>query len=105
MPKCCTLMCGRPSSLIDRCLRAEAEAHVRALDAATDEIWVERRRIVESTHDLGVRLQKIADGAAAEFPADGEGDGDGRRTGARPGADRPKAQDKAEEEAEKKSLT
>lgn len=86
-------------------LRAEAEAHVRALDAATDEIWVERRRIVESTHDLGDRLQKIADDAAAEFPADGEGDGDGRRTGPRPAADRPTAQDKAEEKAEKKSLT
>ena len=68
-------------------LRAEAEAHVRALDAATDEIWVERRRIVESTHDLGERLQKIADAAAADFPADGESDGDGRRTGARPAAE------------------
>ena len=86
-------------------LRAEAEAHVRALDAATDEIWVERRRIVESTHDLGERLQKIADAAAADFTADGEVDGVGRRTGARPTADRPKAQDTAEEEAEKKSLT
>jgi DivIVA protein len=86
-------------------LRAEAEAHVRALDAATDEIWVERRRIVESTHDLGERLQKIADAAAADFPADGEGDGDGRRTGPRPAADRPKAQEEAEQEAEQKSLT
>jgi hypothetical protein len=85
-----------------RRLRAEAEAHVRALDAATDEIWVERRRIVESTHNLGERLQTIAAGAAAEFPADGEGDGEGRRTGPRPAADRPKAEEKAEKEPEKK---
>jgi cell division septum initiation protein DivIVA len=51
-------------------LRSEAEAHVRALDAATDEIWVERRRIVESTSKLGERLQGIATAAAADFPAD-----------------------------------
>jgi hypothetical protein len=85
-----------------RRLRAEAEAHVRALDAATDEIWVERRRIVESTHNLGERLQTIASAAAAEFPADGEGDGEGRRTGPRPAADRPKAEEKAEKEPERK---
>jgi DivIVA domain-containing protein len=85
-----------------RRLRAEAEAHVRALDAATDEIWVERRRIVESTHNLGERLQTIAAGAAAEFPADGEGDGEGRRTGPRPAADRPKAEEQAQKESEKK---
>jgi hypothetical protein len=86
-----------------RRLRAEAEAHVRALDAATDEIWVERRRIVESTHNLGERLQTIADAAAADFPADGEGDGDGRRTGARSAADAPKAEDKAADKAEDKA--
>ena len=51
-------------------LRSEAEAHVRALDAATDEIWVERRRIVDSTSKLGERLQGIAEEAAADFPAD-----------------------------------
>jgi hypothetical protein len=51
-------------------LRSEAEAHVRALDAATDEIWVERRRIVESTNKLAERLQGIAEAAAADFPAD-----------------------------------
>jgi DivIVA domain-containing protein len=51
-------------------LRSEAEAHVRALDAATDEIWVERRRIVDSTSKLGERLQGIAEAAAADFPAD-----------------------------------
>jgi DivIVA domain-containing protein len=85
-------------------LRAEAEAHVRALDAATDEIWVERRRIVESTHQLGERLQGIAAAAAADFPADGEGDGDGRRTGPRPAAeDRPKSEEKDEEKADEKS--
>jgi DivIVA domain-containing protein len=78
-------------------LRSEAEAHVRALDAATDEIWVERRRIVESTNKLGERLQAIAGAAAADFPADGEGDGDGRRTGARPAANRPKAEETAAE--------
>jgi hypothetical protein len=65
-------------------LRAQAEAHVRALDAATDEIWVERRRIVESTQMLGERRQTIAEAASADFPADGEGDGEGRRTAARP---------------------
>jgi hypothetical protein len=86
-------------------LRAEAEAHVRALDAATDEIWVERRRIVESTHGLGERLQKIADAAAADFPADGEGDGDGRRTGARPAAERPQNGEKAEQKAEEKAVS
>jgi hypothetical protein len=84
-------------------LRAEAEAHVRALDAATDEIWVERRRIVESTHELGERLQAIATAAAADFPADGEGEGDGRRTGPRPAADPPKAQEKVAEKADEKS--
>jgi len=51
-------------------LRSEAEAHVRALDAATDEIWVERRRIVDSTNKLGERLQTIAEDAALDFPAD-----------------------------------
>jgi DivIVA domain-containing protein len=51
-------------------LRSEAEAHVRALDAATDEIWVERRRIVDSTNKLGERLQTIAEEAASDFPAD-----------------------------------
>jgi hypothetical protein len=84
-------------------LRAEAEAHVRALDAATDEIWVERRRIVESTHELGERLQAIATAAAADFPADGEGEGDGSRTGPRPAADPPKAQEKVAEKADEKS--
>ena len=85
-------------------LRAEAEAHVRALDAATDEIWVERRRIVESTHQLGERLQAIAAAAAADFPADGEGDGDGRRSGPRPAADdRPKSEEKDAEKADEKS--
>ena len=84
-------------------LRAEAEAHVRALDAATDEIWVERRRIVESTHELGERLQAIAAAAAADFPADGEGEGDARRTGSRPPADRPKTEEKVAEKADEKS--
>ena len=51
-------------------LRSEAEAHIRALDAATDEIWVERRRIVDSTNKLGERLQTIAEEAASDFPAD-----------------------------------
>jgi len=51
-------------------LRSEADAHVRALDAATDEIWVERRRIVDSTNKLGERLQTIAEDAALDFPAD-----------------------------------
>lgn len=60
-------------------LRSEADAHVRALDAATDEIWVERRRIVESTLKLGERLQAISEEAAADFPADGEGDAEARR--------------------------
>src|ERR1700716_3852349 len=46
-------------------VRTQADAHVRALDAATDEIWVERRRIVESTHKLGERLQAIAGGGGA----------------------------------------
>src|SRR3954447_7540870 len=64
-------------------LRSEAEAHVRALDAATDEIWVERRRIVDSTNKLGERLQGISKAAAAEFPADGEGGGEGRRAASR----------------------
>jgi len=64
-------------------LRAEAEAHVRALDAATDEIWVERRRILDSTLQLGERLQTMAREAAAEFPADGEEQGEGRRGGPR----------------------
>ena len=64
-------------------LRTEAEAHVRALDAATDEIWVERRRIVDSTLKLGERLEALAKEAAVEFPADGEGDGEGRRAASR----------------------
>ena len=77
-------------------LRAEAEAHVRALDAATDEIWVERRRIVENTRVLGVRLQALADDAAEDFPAETDGDGDGEaRRGkpetAKPGAAKPEA--------------
>jgi len=88
-----------------RGLRAEAEAHVCVLGAATDEIWVERRRIVESTHNLGERLQTIADAAAADFPADGEGEGDGRRTGARPAADRPKPEEKANEKVERKPVS
>src|SRR5437764_515948 len=61
----------------------EDETHVRALDAATDEIWVERRRIVDSTLKLGERLEALAEEAAVEFPADGEGDGEGRRAASR----------------------
>ena len=64
-------------------LRTEAEAHVRALDAATDEIWVERRRIVDSTLKLGERLEALAKEAAVECPADGEGEGEGRRAASR----------------------
>jgi cell division septum initiation protein DivIVA len=78
-------------------LRTEAEAHVRALDAATDEIWVERRRIVENTRILGVRLQALADDAAEEFPAETDGNGDG---GARRGKPEPAQPEPAKREPE-----
>ncbi len=48
---------------------AGAEQRVRELDAETDRIWAERRRIVEDARQLAQELLTLADGAGERFPA------------------------------------
>jgi len=45
-----------------------AEQRVRDLDADTDQIWIERGRIVDDARDLARQLLSVADTAADRFP-------------------------------------
>lgn len=49
---------------------ARAEERVRELDAETDRIWAERRRIVEDIDELARELLTLTASAAERFPAD-----------------------------------
>lgn len=49
-------------------IRAEAEAHVRRLDSDTDEIWAERRKLLEDARAMGEALIRVADQALERFP-------------------------------------
>jgi hypothetical protein len=49
-------------------LRTEAEAHVRRLDRDTDEIWAERRKLLEDARAMGEALIRLADQALERFP-------------------------------------
>ena len=49
-------------------LRAEAEVHVRRLDSDTDEIWAERRKLLEDARAMGEALIRTADEALQRFP-------------------------------------
>ena len=49
-------------------IRAEAEAHVRRLDSDTDEIWAERRKLLEDARAMGEALIRVADEALERFP-------------------------------------
>jgi DivIVA domain-containing protein len=55
-------------------MTAAAEQRVRDLDADTDRIWAERRRIVDDTKDLASQLLALTETAAERFPAAEESD-------------------------------
>ncbi len=55
-------------------MTAEAEARLRELDAETDRIWAERRRIVEDARQLAQELVTLADAAIERFPAAADGE-------------------------------
>ena len=50
-------------------ITAAAEQRLKDLDADTDRIWAERRRIVEDARELAGQLLGLADSAAERFPA------------------------------------
>jgi len=47
---------------------AGAEVRVKDLDAETDRIWAERRRIVDDVHELAGKLTGLAESAIERFP-------------------------------------
>jgi len=47
---------------------AGAELRVKDLDAETDRIWAERRRIVDDVHELAGKLTALAESASERFP-------------------------------------
>ncbi len=47
---------------------AGAELRVKELDAETDRIWAERRRIVDDVHELAGKLTGLAESAIERFP-------------------------------------
>lgn len=47
---------------------AGAELRVKDLDAETDRIWAERRRIVDDVHELAGKLTALAESAIERFP-------------------------------------
>src|SRR5450755_3496565 len=55
---------------------ADAQQRVRDLDADTDRIWAERRRIVIDTRELAGQLVGLADTAAERFPPAEEPEGE-----------------------------
>jgi DivIVA protein len=46
----------------------DTEAKVRQLDTDTDEVWAERRKLLEDARAMGERLIEIADEALERFP-------------------------------------
>jgi cell division septum initiation protein DivIVA len=53
-------------------IRAAAEERVRQLDRDTEEIWRERRRLLDDMRATADRLREAAEEAAGRFPAEGE---------------------------------
>jgi uncharacterized protein YoxC len=53
-----------------RALLAEAETKVRVLDNDADEIWRERKRLVEDVQRIADDLAELADGASRRFAAE-----------------------------------
>lgn len=53
-------------------LITDSEQRLRELDAETDRIWGERRRIVEDARQLAQELLGLADAAVERFPAAGD---------------------------------
>ena len=51
---------------------ASAHQRLKDLDAETDRIWEERRRIVEDTRELAAQLTALANEAAERFPGEEE---------------------------------
>jgi hypothetical protein len=51
-------------------IKASAETQLKELDADTDRIWAERRRIVDDARELARKLLELADAAAERFPAE-----------------------------------
>jgi hypothetical protein len=51
-------------------IKASAEAQLKELDADTDRIWAERRKIVDDARELAAQLVALADSAAERFPAE-----------------------------------
>lgn len=49
-------------------ITASAEQRLKELDAETDRIWIERRRIVDDARELSRQLLALADSAAERFP-------------------------------------
>jgi DivIVA domain-containing protein len=49
-------------------LREQADTRMRKLDADTESIWQERRKLVDDVRRLAGRLEKVAAEAAARFP-------------------------------------
>jgi cell division septum initiation protein DivIVA len=51
-------------------LVAAAETRMRVLDADADEIWRERKRLVDDTRRVAEELAELADSASRRFPAE-----------------------------------
>ncbi len=65
---------------------AQAEQRLRDLDAETDRIWAERRRIIDDARELAGQLTSLAGEAAERFPGE---EGEDEQTAAQ--ADQPAA--------------
>src|SRR3954469_20737978 len=49
---------------------AAAEARVRVLDADADDVWHERKRLIDDIERVSAELAELADAAARRFPAE-----------------------------------
>jgi len=54
-------------------IRRDAEQRARQLDKDVDEIWAERRKLVEDARTVGQALIRLADEALDRFPPDEDG--------------------------------
>jgi DivIVA domain-containing protein len=68
-------------------LTADAELRVADLDAETDAIWAERRRIVADVNSLASQLTELAQSALERFPAAETGAAATEHDGAEPADD------------------
>jgi ElaB/YqjD/DUF883 family membrane-anchored ribosome-binding protein len=49
-------------------MRREAEARLRRIDKDTDDVWADRRKLLEDARAMGEALIRLADEALARFP-------------------------------------